>query len=260
MQGPALKDELSREMAASSRVDGSAAAAEHGVYVRQALGLATENSGEGLSTEYAGLDVSVATEHEDSELSGVFDVNVQFIVIGPCKLHWSEVKDLQLGTLRLLQQNIQERFRVPVTLAQLHSQYESKQNSSANKPNKSYSGVLETISRCVAAFQRAHDASEHFEAQRIASQISDHAMLLTERIAQGSQHFEFLQLLAEFIINRTYNLAFKAVQDRYRACGRDSMIESLESQRRIDVVQTCFTRIHDSYVQLRIRMGICYNN
>ena len=257
MQGPALKDELSREMAASSRVDGSAAAAEHGVYVRQALGLATENSGEGLSTEYAGLDVSVATEHEDIELSGVFDVTVQFIVIGPCKLHWSELTDLQLGTLRLLQQNIQDRFRVPVTLAQLHSQYESKQNSSANKPNKSYSGILETISRCVAAFQRAHDATEHFEAQRIASQISDHAMLLTERIAQVSQHCEFLQLLAEFIINRTYNLAFKAVQDRYRACGR---CDRLEYQKCIDVMQTCLREIHDSYMQLRIRMGICYSN
>ena len=225
---------------ASSRIDGSAAATEHGAYVRQALGLATENS--------------------DIELSGAFDVTVQFIVIGPCKLHWSEVKDLQLGTLRLLQQNIQDRFRVPVTFAQLHSQYESKQNSSAKKPKKSYSGILETISRCVAAFQRAHDATEHFEAQRIASQISDHAMLLTERIAQGSQHFEFLQLLAEFIINRTYNLAFKAVQDQYRACGRDSMIESLESQRRIDVVQTCFTRIHDSYAQLRIWMVVCCIN
>ena len=257
MQGPALKDELSREMAASSRVDGSAAAAEHGVYVRQALGLATENSGEGLSTEYAGLDVSVATEHEDIELSGAFDVTVQFIVIGPCKLHWSEVTDLQLGTLRLLQQNIQDRFRVPVTLAQLHSQYESKQNSSANKPNKSYSGILETISRCVAAFQWAHDATEHFEAQRIASQISDHAMLLTERIAQVSQHCEFLQLLAEFIINRTYNLAFKAVQDRYRACGR---CDRLEYQKCIDVMQTCLREIHDSYMQLRIRMGICYSN
>ena len=221
----------------SSRIDGSAAATEHGAYVRQALGLATENS--------------------DIELSGAFDVTVQFIVIGPCKLHWSEVKDLRLGTLRLLQQNIQDRFRVPVTFAQLHSQYASRQNSSAKKRKQSYSGILETISRCVAAFQRAHDATEHFETQRIASQISDHAMLLTERIIQGSQHFEFLQLLAEFIINRTYNLAFKAVQDQYRACGR---CERLEYQRCIDVMQTCCHEIHDSYVQLRIRMGICYNN
>ena len=222
---------------ASSRIDGSAAATKHGAYVRQALGLATENS--------------------DIELSGAFDVTVQFIVIGPCKLHWSEVKDLQLGTLRLLQQNIQDRFRVPVTYAQLHSQYESRQNSWAKKPKKSYSGILETISRCVAAFQRAQDATEHFEALRIASQNSDHAMLLTERIAQGSQHFEFLQLLAELIINRTYYLAFKAVQDQYRACGR---CERREYQRCIDVMQTCFTRIHDSYVQLRVRMGICYDN
>ena len=235
----------------SSRIDGSAAATEHGAYVRQALGLATENSGGGLSTEYAGLDVSFATEHEDIELSVAFDVTAQFIVIGPCKLHWSEVKDLRLGTLRLLQQNIQDRFRVPVTFAQLHSQYASRQNSSAKKRKQSYSGILETISRCVAAFQRAHDATEHFETQRIASQISDHAMLLTEMITQRSQHLEFLQRLAEFIINRTYNLAFKAVQDQYRDGGR---CDRLEYQRCIDVMQTCFHDIHDSFVQLRIRM------
>ena len=244
----------------SSRIDDSAAATEHGAYVREASGLATENSGEGLFTKYAGLDASFATEYEDIELSVAFDVTAEFIVIGPCKLHWSEVKDLRLGTLRLLQQNIQDRFRVPVTFAQLYSQYESRQNSSVKKRKKSFSGSLETISRYVAAFQRAQDATEHFEAQRIASEISDYAVLLTERITQESQQCEFLQLLAEFIINRTYNLAFKAVQDQYRACGRDSMIESLESQRRIDVVQTCFTRIHDSYAQLRIWMVVCCNN
>ena len=222
---------------ASSRIDGSAAATKHGAYVRQALGLATENS--------------------DIELSGAFDVTVQFIVIGPCKLHWSEVTDLQLGTLRLLQQNIQDRFRVPVTFAQLHSQYESRQNSSAKKPKKSYSGILETISRCVAAFQRAQDATEHFEAQRIASHICDHAMRLTETIALKAARNGFLQLLAEFISNRTYNLAFKAVQDQYRACGT---CERLEYKKCIDVMQTCFREIHDSYMQLRIRMGMCYNN
>ena len=100
-----------------------------------------------------------AEEAMACDVAPAFDVATEIIVIGPCELHWRRAQDLQLGTLRALQQEIQNRFRVPVTLEELR--HADDCNLSLETSKKICSSTLEAVSRCVAAFQKASDATEH---------------------------------------------------------------------------------------------------
>ena len=73
---------------------------------------------------------------------------------------------------------------------------------------KSWSGTIEAISRCIAAFQKATDATEHSACQNIATKTCDYAIALTRKTPAYCGHEDLLALVHQFMQNRTYNLAF----------------------------------------------------
>ena len=88
----------------------------------------------------------------------VFNAATEHIRIGPCLLHWSQLSNLELGVLRNLHHEIQNRNRMPVSFENfLAGDY----RTTTFRLSRSWSGTVEAIARCVAAFQKATDAAEH---------------------------------------------------------------------------------------------------
>jgi hypothetical protein len=100
---------------------------------------------------------------------------------------------------------------VPVSLRQLLQRYVQTQCDAGWNPtlsNKSWSGTIEAISRCIAAFQKATDATEHSACQDTAKKTCDYAIALAHKTSAYCPREELLALLHQFMENRTYNLAF----------------------------------------------------
>ena len=177
--------------------------------------LTTPNS---AATEHADVDnteprESDATERATRDVTLVmttpsFDAETCDIKIGPCRLC---CMSYEIEILLKMQDEIQRRFRVPVSLRQLLQRY---QNTTCHAgwnptlPNKPWTGTIEAISRCIAAFQKAADATEHSACQDTANKTCDYAIALAHKTPAYCPREDLLALLHQFMENRTYNLAF----------------------------------------------------
>ena len=136
-----------------------------------------------------------------------FDAATDDIAIGPCRLRCMKIEH---GMLCTMHEEIERRFRVPVSLEQLLQKYEqlSKANTLWTMQGKSWSGTIEAISRCIAAFQKATDATEHIQCQDIATKTCDYAIALAWKTPAYLGREDLFALVHQFMQNRTYNLAF----------------------------------------------------
>ena len=174
------------------------------------------------ATEHANVDNTEPCEGDATERAATtevmttlaFDAATCDIAIGPCRLrcmkseHWMLCK---------MQEEIERRFRVPVSLEQLLEKYEhTRCDTGWNQKisGKSWSAIIEAISRCMAAFQKATDATEHSECQCIATKTCDYAIALARKTPAYSGHEELLALVHQFMQNRVYNIAFIHLLDR----------------------------------------------
>ena len=137
-----------------------------------------------------------------------FDAATDDIAVGPCRLRCMKKEH---GMLCKMQEEIERRFRVPVSLKQLLQKYEHTRCDAGWSPTmqgKSWSAIIEAISRCIAAFQKATDATEHIQCQDIATKTCDYAIALARKTPAYCGHENLLALVHHFMQNRTYNLAF----------------------------------------------------
>ena len=137
-----------------------------------------------------------------------FDAETCDIAIGPCRLR---CMNYELEILCKMQDEINRRFRVPVSLRQLLQRYKHTQCDAGWNPTmqgKSWSGTIEAISRCIAAFQKATDATEHSACEDTANKTCDYAIALAHKTPAYCPREDLLALLHQFMENRTYNLAF----------------------------------------------------
>ena len=175
------------------------------------------------------LETAAATEHNNDDNTGprgsdateraattevmttpAFDAATCDIAVGPCIVRCMKNEH---GMLCKMQEEIDRRFRVPVSLGQLLQKYEHTRFD-ITVQGKSWSGIIEAISRCIAAFQKATDATEHIQCQDIATKTCDYAIALTHKTPAYCGHGDLLALVHQFMKNRTYNLAFAHLLDR----------------------------------------------
>ena len=136
----------------------------------------------------------------------VFNDATEHIRIGPCIFHWSQASKLKLWVLCNLHHEIQDRIRIPFSLEQLL--VSACQDDEIMMQKKSWSGCIEAIARCVAAFQHATDATEHSHCDAIVAKLYSYATALAQKTSPYlRQHL--LALLYEYIKNRTYDSAMK---------------------------------------------------
>ena len=166
-----------------------------------------------LSTDddNTGLRGSDATERAatiEVMTTPAFDAATDDIAVGPCRLRCMKNEH---GMLCKMQEEIERRFRVQVSLRQLLQKYEHTRCDAGWGPTmqgKSWSGTIEAISRCIAAFQKATDATEHIQCQDIATKTCDYAIALAWKTPAYCGRTDLLALVHQFMQNRTYNLAF----------------------------------------------------
>ena len=135
------------------------------------------------------------------------EVATEHICIGSCAIHWSDAAQVELNILSQLDQEIQDRIRLPVSADTLF------ESDARPEKKRSPSGYVEAIAHCVAAFQRATDATEHSQCVEIASKICAHANGLARRchLQNSSDRRQFMEVIHRYIHNRTCDLAVKSV-------------------------------------------------
>ena len=190
-----------------------------------------------------------------------FDAATDDIAVGPIRLrcmkneHWMLCK---------MQEEIERRFRVPVSLKQLLQKYEHTRCDAGWSPTmqgKSWSAIIEAISRCIAAFQKATDATEHSQCQCIATKLCDYAIALARKTPADCGHEDLLALVHQFMQNRTYNLAFKHLLDRafHWEHEDDDLFWSLVSdspqkEECLRIIEMCMDAIRNHADRLRRQM------
>ena len=174
------------------------------------------------ATEHANVDNTEPREGDATERAATtevmtttsFDAETCDIAIGPCRLR---CMNYELEILCKMQDEINRRFRVPVSLRQLLEGYKHTERDADGNPTrrviqamqrKSWSGTIEAISRCIAAFQKATDATEHSACEDTANKTCDYAIALAHKTPAYCPREDLLALLHQFMENRTYNLAF----------------------------------------------------
>lgn len=168
------------------------------------------------ATEHANVDNTEPREGDATERAATtevmttlaFDAETCDIAIGPCRLR---CMNYEREILCKMQDEINRRFRVPVSLPQLLEGYKHTECDAGWNPSmqrKSWSGTIEAISRCIAAFQKATDATEHSACEDTANKTRDYAIALAHKTPAYCPREDLLALLYQFMENRTYNLAF----------------------------------------------------
>ena len=168
------------------------------------------------ATEHANVENTEPREGDATERAATtevmtttsFDAETCDIAIGPCRLR---CMNYELEILCKMQDEINRRFRVPVSLRQLLEGYKHTERDAGWNPTmqrKSWSGTIEAISRCIAAFQKATDATEHSACEDTANKTCDYAIALAHKTPAYCPREDLLALLHQFMENRTYNLAF----------------------------------------------------
>ena len=181
------------------------------------------------ATEHANVDNTEPREGDATERAATtevmttpsFDAETCDIAIGPCRLR---CMNYELEILCKMQDEINRRFRVPVSLPQLLEGYKHTECDAGWNPSmqrKSWSGIIEAISRCIAAFRKATDATEHIQCQDIATKTCDYAIALARKTLPYCGPEDLLILLHQFMQNRTYNLAFIHLLNRACLCEHE---------------------------------------
>ena len=180
----------------------------------------------------------------------------EHICIGPCIFHCSQVARAQLEILAQLHYEIEVRVRLPLSLDGL-----CMQEDIWMAPRESPSGYFESISRCVAAFQRTADADQHLHRANIAGKIKSYAEALSLKCPAHSRT-AVMKLIHDYVRNRTYNLALKFILDAslkterhlFWCCMRD------ERQRNdcLNIIERCQQHLTDEECGLRRELATMY--
>lgn len=196
-------------------------------------------------------NISTATEHTEPNINAA----TKHIRIGPCILHWSQVSNLELGVLRNLHLEIQDRNRMPVSSERFFASV--SQDDRIMTQSRSWSGTVEAIARCVAAFQNATDATEPLQCNEITGKLCSYASALAQRTSPYLRE-HFLVLLYEYIQNRTYDLALKNMVNRVFVDIEDGFWSGLSERQRsecLTLIEICTTAVTQQGHKLRHEMA-----
>ena len=210
------------------------------------------------ATEHANVENTEPREGDATERAATtevmtttsFDAETCDIAIGPCRLR---CMNYELEILCKMQDEINRRFRVPVSLQQLLEGYKHTERDAGWNPTmqrKSWSGTIEAISRCIAAFQKATDATEHSACEDTANKTRDYAIALAHKTPAYCPREDLLALLHQFMENRTYNLAFTHLLNQlflseHERDGPFWILAELHKQECLRIIDKCIDAIRN---------------
>ena len=176
------------------------------------------------------------------------DVATEHICIGSCVLHWSHAAHLEMGILFQLDHEIQDRIRMPVSLDTLLASDSGLRSVDKRSP----SGCVEAIARCVAAFQRAADATEHSQCDEIAHKICSYAHAIASKISPYRRDY-IMELIYQYIENRSYDLAVKSILDK-AFLGTPGFLDARQRQECLTIIEICRNTLNNEGQALRDKL------
>jgi hypothetical protein len=221
---------------------------------------AADSSNNGAATEHTEATAVLYLEHYDvcdrptqgHRPRQLCDIATEQICIGSCVLHWSSASQLEMGILSHLDYEIQDRIRMPVSLETLLA-------IDLRLPvvgRRSPSACVEAIARCVAAFQRATDATEHSPCDEMAAKICSYANAIASKMSPYLRDY-IMELIHQYIQNRTYDLAVKNVLDgallkhhRFWSCISDGR----QRNECLNIIEICRNTLNDEGQALRDKL------
>ena len=244
--------------------EASSAATEHAATLDDAV---MTPSTDDDNTGPRGSDATERAATIEVMTTPAFDAATDDIAIGPCRLRCMKIEH---GMLCTMHEEIERRFRVPVSLEQLLQKYEHTRCDAGWSPTmqgKSWSGTIEAISRCIAAFQKATDATEHIQCQDIATKTCDYAIALARKTPAYCGHEDLLALVHQFMQNRTYNLAFIHLLNQSCLCEHEddsfwSLVRDLstvcgsQKEECLRIIELCMDAIKNHADHLQRQMEV----
>ena len=161
-------------------------------------------------------------------------------------------------TFLALRQMVVQELHKPVTCESLLQESGHAQRTR----KKSWTSVVEAISRCVAAYHHAFNATEQIDANATAcdviqENILHYAQTLKQFIPGGAaERAQFATLLDKFIENRAFNMALRTTIDG----ALDDLpfwknISDTEREAAVDILTLCMDALRMESDQLRSDMG-----
>ena len=132
----------------------------------------------------------------------------------------------------------------------------------------SWSGTIEAISRSVAAYQRAADATEHSACEDILKKLKNHVQALLQKCIPQAYLREYaMSIITDYIWNRTCNVALLMLLDnilepseRRHGSFQEALTARGLSQRELnvslDILKACIEHLRASSDQMLAHL--CY--
>ena len=191
--------------------------------------------------------LSAAAEHADHQLNAYVSATIASAWALVCPRN-------DLVSRARLQKRIEQEMHVPTTLDMLlHA------DPSEKMQKRSWSGNLESVSRCVAAHHHAFAAAEHDACFRMQSDICGHAYILKRGLISNADSTQFLLLLNRFIENRSFNMALrkiidKSLQDAWMFCPIGRRPDEQSRRAVADLLEQCCAIIEEEHATLQTDM------
>ena len=232
------------------RTPDAAAAAEHSQLSDDSwriLGIAT-------ATEHSALiDAATATEH--SQLSGNIGSDGpghRVVSIGSVKIRHDASNEPATRVMELVQHEIHLRLHLYISNDEIRdycsrSATEQTDTSVCGRIrdlyyNKhSWSGTIEAISRCVAAYQRAADALEISACESIMNKLKRHVQALLQKCVPNTYVRQIvMDIITDYIWNRSCNVALHMLLDDILTSEeRPKELSQQEFNYALDLLEAC---------------------
>ena len=177
---------------------------------------ATEHS-QRIRSNWELLGVATATENSELTIAAEQSTLASCVVsIGSVMIRRIATTDSAIRVMQCLRQEIEYWLSPPISKEEVKDLFGDCENysQSPNHSRRSWSGILEAISRCVAAYTRATENTDNIACEDIVKKLKAHIHVLVHKCApQAYPREHAIDIITEYMWNRTCNVAFHRVLD-----------------------------------------------
>ena len=180
-------------------------------------GVSTEHSGKILGVHWQILGVASSAEHRELSVAAERQTSLAHTVIsiGSVLISRAARNDRATRAMELVRHGIQDRLPVTIALHEIsHYCNRSATEHTGTRAPRSWSDIVEAISRSVTTYQRAAHATEQIACADITDMLKDHVQELLQKCVPGAYLRDCaLSIITTYIWNRICWMTFLLLLD-----------------------------------------------
>jgi hypothetical protein len=170
--------------------------------------------------------------------------------------------DSAIRVMQCLRQDIEYWLSPPISKEEVKDLFGDCENysQSPNHSRRSWSGTLEAISRCVAAYTRATENTDNIACEDIVKKLKAHIHVLLQKCAPHAHLREHaIDIITEYMWNRTCNVAFHRVLDDIitNQASFRSELSQQEIGDALDLMSVCMSILKDASSKMVADLSVC---